>query len=222
MGILEKIFGASKSLPFKETVRFERIKSDFKVNIGEKLNIWNKPNTQQVLLYAKGSSGGNGLVGIASNSTISYHLRNTNDLFIETKVVGETNSSIDLFIHLYSDLKATHEIQLNHKTEWIERLNKVYHPKTSWELRFYSETSINRDDFLIQTIDKSQIEEYYQKDDQTIWLTDRKGEKLPVENRIRSGGAEKTLRAIFSGHELHVLSFKKEHPWYYIEVGIKP
>jgi hypothetical protein len=219
MGILTNIFGNNKKLPFNKTVRFER--KEFEVNIGEEVKIWNKPNTKQLNLYAKGSAGGNGLIGTKLDSTISYHLNNTENLFIENKVVGLTKNSIDLFINMHADKKAVQEIQQNDKTEWTEKLNKKYNPKSRWELRIYSESEIGENDLLIKSIDKSQIEEFYQKDDETVWLTDKNGEKIIAENRIRSGGTEKTLRAIFSGHELEILTFKKEHNWYYIEIGIK-
>lgn len=148
-------------------------------------------------------------------------MNNTENLFIENKVVGLSKNSIDLFVNMYADKKAVQETQQNYKTQWIEKLNKKYNPKSSWELRFFSENKIGKNDFLIQTIDKCQVEEFYQKDDQTIWLTDINGNKITAETRIRSGGTEKTLRAIFSGHELEVLEFKKEDFWYYLEVGIK-
>ncbi|WP_405571886.1 hypothetical protein [Winogradskyella sp. Asnod2-B02-A] len=221
MGILSSIFGNNKKSPFKKTVSFERKESEFEINIGDEVKIWNKPNTKQLNLYAKGSAGGNGLVGTKLDSTISYHLNNTENLFIENKIVGLTKNSIDLFVKMYADKKAVQETQQNYKTEWIEKLNKKYNPKSSWELRFFSENKIGKNDFLIQTIDKSQIEEYYQKDDQTIWLTDKNGNKISAENRVRSGGTEKALRAVFSGHELEVFEFKKDHFWYYIEIGIK-
>jgi len=221
MGILTSIFGNSKKLPFKETVRFERKESEFEVSIGDEVKIWNKPNSKQLNLYAKGSAGGNGLIGTKLDSTISYHLNNTENLFIENKVVGLTKNSIDLFINMYADKKAVQEIQQNYKTEWIDKLNKKYNPKSNWELRFYSENKIGKNDFLIKTIDKSQIEEFYQRDIETIWLTDKSGERLTAENHIRLGGTEKTLRAIFSGNELEIMNFKKEHNWYYLEIGIK-
>jgi len=221
MGILANIFGNSKKLPLKKTIRFERKESEFEINIGEELNIWNKPNTIELNLYVKGSAGGNGLVGTVSNSIISFHLNKTENLFVENKIVGLSKNSIDVFINMYADKKAVEETQQNNKTEWIEKLNKKYKPKSNWEIRFYSENKIGKNDFLIKTINNTQIEEFYQKDDETIWLTDKNGEILLAENRIRSGGTEKTLRAIFSGHELQVLNFKKEHNWYYIEIGIK-
>jgi hypothetical protein len=221
MGILTSIFGNSKKLPFKKTIRFKRIESEFEVNIEDELNIWNKPNTKQLNLYAKGTVGGDGLVGTTSNSAISHHLNKTEYLFIENKVVGLTQNSIDLFINMYADKKAVQEIQQNYKKEWIEKLNKKFYPKSSWELRFYSENKIGKNDILIKTINKNQIEEFYQRNNEAIWLTDKNGEKFSAENRIRSGGTEKTLRAVFSGHELEVLNIKKDNNWYYIEIGIK-
>lgn len=113
MGILTSIFGINKKLPFKKTIRFERIESEFEVNIGDELNIWNKPNTKQLNLYAKGTVGGDGLVGTTLNSAISHHLNKTEYLFIENKVIGLTKNFIDLFIYMYADKKAVQEIQQN-------------------------------------------------------------------------------------------------------------
>lgn len=221
MGILSSIFGNNKNLPFKKTVRFERVKSEFEINVGDEVNIWNKPNTKELNLYAKGSTGGEGLVGTKLDSTISYHLNKTENLFVENKIVRITNTTIDLFVNMYADKKAVEQTQQNYKTEWLDRLNKKYNPKSTWEVRFLSEKKIEKNDFLIKTIDKSEIEKFYQKDEQTIWLSDLNGNKLQAENRIRSGGTEKTLRAIFSGHELEIVDFKNDSPWYYIEIGIK-
>ena len=221
MGILSNIFGNTKKLPFKKTVRFERLKSEYKISIGDEINIWNKPNTKQLNLYAKSSAGGDGLVGIKIDSTISYHLNKTDNLFIENKIVGLTKNSIDLYVNIEVNKKAFEENQQDYKTQWIEKLNKKYNPKSSWRLCFYSKIEILKNDFLIQTIDKSQIEEFYQSNKDTIWLTDKNKNRLPVENRISSTENQRTLRAVFSGHELEILDFKKDHNWYYIEIGIK-
>lgn len=185
------------------------------------MKIWNKPNTKLINLYAKGTVGRNGLVGTKSDTILSYHLQNTQDLFIENKVIDIKQNSINLSIKMYADKKAVQEILQKHKTEWIEKLNKKYNPKSSWELRFFSENKIKKQDVLIQTIDKNQIEEFYKNDAQTIWLIDKNNKKISAENRVRSSGTEKTLRAIFSGHKLEVLELRKEHCWYYLQIGIK-
>ena len=61
MGLLTSFFEKNKNLPFKKTIRFERSKTELDVSMGDELNIWNKPNTKQLNLYTKGSTGGNGL-----------------------------------------------------------------------------------------------------------------------------------------------------------------
>jgi hypothetical protein len=221
MSIFSLIFGNKKELPFNKIIRFQRVKSDYIPEIGDELNIWNKENTSQLNLYAKGSIGRQGLVGTTTNSTICHHLNETENLFVENKIVGLTNSSIDLLINMYVDKKAVEELYLSYKNQWIESLNKKYTPRSSWELRFYSTETIQKNDILLNTIDKNEIANYFQREYETIWLTNLKGEKLSAENHIRSGGIEKTLRAIFSGYELIILNFKKEVNWYYLEIGIK-
>tara|TARA_R110002167_G_scaffold82618_1_gene225377 strand:+ start:4811 stop:5479 length:669 start_codon:yes stop_codon:yes gene_type:complete len=221
MGIFATLFGNNKKLPFKKTIRFERNNYDLEINIGDKLNIWNKPNTQQVNLYVKGSSAGDGLIGTTTNSIISHHLNRLENIGIDNKVVGITKNSIDLFVHIYIDNEIIQKNQQDYKNEWIEKLNKKYNPKSSWKIRFYSEIKIGKNDFLIKTINKSQIEEYYERGKETIWLIDKKGQNISAENQIGTVETERTLRAVFSGHELEIINFKKDYHYYYIEIGIK-
>lgn len=221
MGLLSFIFGNNQKLPFKKSIRFERKNLNFQIDIGEKLNIWNKPNTDQINFYAKGTSDGDGLLGTVTNSVISKHLNQTQNICVENKVIGVTNSFIEVDIHIYLNEKTTEEIQEEYKKKWFEKLNKKYNPKTSWDMRFYSENEIKENDFLIKTINKSQIEEFYQRNDETIWLTDKKGQKLLAENQIGTIETVKTLRAVFSGHELEILNFRKDNNYYHLEIGIK-
>ena len=70
MGFFSFLFGTTKSsegLPFYANVKFNRVKSEYKIEIGKELNIWSKPNSSIVNLYAKGSIGGNGIVGTINN-----------------------------------------------------------------------------------------------------------------------------------------------------------
>lgn len=222
MGFFDLFFKANvkDKLPFSKTISFERIESNLDINLGDEPKIWNKPDSNQLNLYSKGSVGGNGLIGIGYNSTISYHIQNTKYLFIETKIVGLNRNQIDLYINIFVDKETVLEQQANHKSNWIESVQKKYKPKANWELRFFSKIQI-KDTVKIKTISKDMIAEYYAKTNEAIWLTDDQGVKIEAENNIRNGGTEKTLRAVFSGHELEIKRLKKEDYWYYLEVGIK-
>ncbi len=221
MGIFDFIFGSKNKLPFSKTVSFERIESDFKLDIGDQVNLWNKPNTNLINLYAKGSAAGNGLVGVTSNSIISKHLSKTKFLLVENEIVGLTSNRIDLFVKLYTVEKVFIENSTKQRSVWLENMQKKYNPKANWEVRFFSESEIQKDNLQIKTISKDQIGEFYEKQEEMIWLTDNIGLKLNAENRIRQGGTEKTLRAVFTGHILEIKEFKKDDYWYYLMVGIK-
>lgn len=220
MGIFDFIFGKNDTLPFTKIVSFERVESDFQLEIGDQVSLWNKPNTNQVNLYAKGSVGGDGLVGVTWNDTISKHLSENKFLFVENKIVDLTNNRIDLFINLYSDEKAVLDKVANQKANWIENIQKKYYPKANWELRFFSEKKIKKSNLQIKTISIDQVNEFYDKQEEAIWLEDNDGVKLDAENWIRNGGTEKTLKAVFTGHKLEIKEFKKDHKWYYIIVGV--
>lgn len=109
----------------------------------------------------------------------------------------------------------------NYKGLWIQSLNKKFNPLTSWVIKFHSEHKIEKGDFKIETINKSQIEEYFNSQDEAIWLVNHKGEKIPAVNQSGATQEKKTLKAVFSGHQLKILSVKNENNTYLIEVGIK-
>lgn len=221
MGILSFLFGNTKELPLKKIISFERKKSDYKINIGEELNIWNKPHSNQINLYALSSIGAEGLVGTTFNSTISYHLQNTNDLFIENKIVSISENSIGLSIYIYSDSNAVKQNYQDSVDDWEEKIMKKYNPKSNWTIRFYSENLLDKNNIKINTIEKENIKDFYIKSNEAIWLTDKNGIKIEVENRLYAEDTNKTLRAIFSGHQLEIFAMYRDNNYYTFEIGVK-
>lgn len=221
MGILSFLFGNTKELPFRKTISFERKKSDYDIKIGDELNIWNKPQTNQINLYALSSIGAEGLVGTSFNDTISYHLQNTNDLFIENKIVSLSENSIALSIYLFADSNAVKQNYQDSVDEWERKIMKKYTPKSNWTIRFYSENLIDKNNILVNTIHKESIKDFYTKANEAIWLTDKNGNKIDAENRIYSEDTNKTLRSIFSGHQLEILAMYRDNNYYTFEIGIK-
>ncbi len=221
MGFLDFIFRKKEELPFQKTIRFTRIEAEIDIKIGYEPKIWNKPNSNQIYLYSRGSIGGNGLIGVTYNSFISHQLRNTEYLFIETKIVGVTVKHFDLYVKIFKDKEAVIQNQENQKAKWIESLQKKYNPKTNWELRFFSKKKIPNYDLRVNVVSRDCITDYYEKLNEAIWLIDSEGVKIEAENNIRNGGTEKTLRAVYSGHELEIKQIKKEDYWYYLEVRTK-
>lgn len=207
--------------PFTSTISFNRrhkhISYGFEVNVGDEVNMWLMPDTDRVNLYAIGSAGGMGLLGSTISSKLSSYLREPQFLFIQTKIIRFDDATVDLYVKMRFDRERVEKITDNHRQKWIDSVNKKYNPKIKWCLRFYSENPINSD-FKIDTITKSQIDDFYDKSNEAIWLTDKYGVRIEAENSISSEETTKTLRAVFSGHELIVKSFHKEHPWYYVNV----
>ena len=75
----------SKSkFPFTKSFIFDNQK-DVEVNINEKVNVWNKPNTNEIRFYAKGYHGGGGLIGTSYNKRITNYI-NSNQLSIDCYV----------------------------------------------------------------------------------------------------------------------------------------
>ncbi len=221
MGFLKFIFGDRNKLPFSKVFEFERVKSDFQLKIGDEMSLWNKPNTTQVNFYARGSVAGRGLVGSINNSVICNHLANTKYLFVENRIVGLTRNRIKLYVNMYTNEQVVIQNSQEQVKSWINIIHKKYSPKTNWEIRFFSEVPIKTSHLKIETVPKDLVHKFYDKKDEAIWLTNRNGIKVSAENRIRKGGTEKTLRVLYTGHELEIKSITNNFPWYYLIVGIK-
>lgn len=224
MGIFSFLFGttkSSKSLPFEGNVKFNRIKGNYKIEIGDELNIWSKPNSSIVNLYAKGSVGGSEIVGTINNNFINNHLENTDHLFIENEISDFDNNYINLKIKMYVDENLTENIQKEYQDEWLKKIQSKYNPKTNWFLRFYSENKLEKSKIKIRIVEKENISEYNNYSKEIIWLENVEGEKISAENTAYTEDINKTLRAIYTGHEIEIKFIKKDRNYYTLEVGKK-
>lgn len=224
MGFFSFFFGIPKSLeklPFEGNVRFNRIKSDYQIEIGQDLNIWNKPNSQIINIYAKVSVGGNGLIGSTNNKFINNHLENTDYLFIENEIIEIDSNYITLKIKMYVDKGAILNSQKEYEDEWLKKILSKYNPKTNWSLRFYSENKLDKSKLKIKVVEKESVSNYYNKTGDLIWLENLDGEKLEIENYSYAADIIKTLRAIYSEHEIEIKQILKDRNYYTLEIGKK-
>jgi len=220
MGILN-LFKRVSDVPFQKEYRFDRIDSDYSVQVGDFLKIWNKPETEIIHLYAKGSSGGMGLIGKTIDKTLSHHLSNTKYLFVETRVIDVDDRRIHLDIKMYVDKEKVLSKDNEQRNKWLKLATKSYNPTSYWELRFFSNEDLNLDGVNVACISSDDLDKYYEHQLNSVWLIDRNGNKINAESQVRNNGIEKTLKAKFSGHELSVKHIVIEKPWHYIEIGIK-
>ena len=218
------LFGTTKSsesLPYEGNIKFNRIKSEYVIEIGKEINIWSKPNSSLVNLYAKGSVGGNGIVGSINNKFINNHLENTKNLFIENEIIDFDNNYINLKIKMYVDENLNKNIQKEYQDEWLKKMLSKYNPKTNWSLRFYSESKLEKSKIKIRIIEKDNLSNYNNYSNELIWLENLEGEKLEVENTAYTEDIIKTLRAIYTGHEIEIKFITKDRNYYTLEVGKK-
>lgn len=224
MGFFSFLFGTSKSsenLPFEGNIKFNRIKSEYQIEIGDELNIWSKPNSSIVNLYAKGSVSRSGTVGTINNMFINNHLENTEHLFVENEIINFDNNYINLRIKMYVDENLTKNIQKEYQDEWVKKILSKYNPKTNWSLRFYSESKLEKNKIKIKIIEKENLPNYDNYSKELIWLENLEGEKLKVENTAYTEDINKTLRAIYTGHEIEIKFITKDRNYYSLEVGKK-
>lgn len=109
----------------------------------------------------------------------------------------------------------------DYKSKWIKTFNKPYLPLSNWVLKFNCKEEVTKGHFKIQTIHKNQIEEYFNKHGDLIWLIDNNNKTIPAINQTGIEQEKKTLKAVFSGHQLKIRHVKNEDNTYFIEVGVK-
>lgn len=224
MGFFSFLFGTTKSsesLPFENIIKFNRIKSEYKIEIGEELNIWSKPNSSIVNLYANGSVGGSGIVGTINSKFLNNHLENTENLFIENEIIDFDNNYINLKIRMFVDKKMVENNQKEYQDEWLKKILSKYNPKTNWFLRFYSENKLDKSKIKIKTVEKENLHNYNNYSKELIWLENLEGEKLNAENTANTEDINKTLRAMYTGHELEIKFITKDRNYYTLEIGKK-
>ena len=211
MGFFSFLFQTTKSsgnLPFENIIKFNKIKSEYKIEIGEELNIWSKPNSSIVNLYANGSIGGSGIVGTTNNKFLNNHLENTDHLFIENEIIDFDNNLAE-------------NDQKENQDEWLKKILSKYNPKSNWSLRFYSENKLEKSKIKIKSVDKGNLNDYNSYSKELIWLESLEGEKLNAENTAYTEDINKTLRAIFTGHEIEIKFITKDRNYYTLEIGKK-
>jgi hypothetical protein len=195
--------------------------NDLEIKVGDETNIWCKPNSNEVNLYAKGSVGGNGLIGNANNKFISQTIENTENLFVENEIVGFTKDYIDLKINMFIDKQAVEEMKQNAEDDWLNKMLSKYNPKSTWTLRFFSETKLVKENLNIKSIEKENLKNYYLNNKDLIWLENKEGEKLNAENTAYTEDNVKTFRAINSNVEIEIKSISKDRNYYTLEIGKK-
>ena len=208
---------ATSAKPSPNTLK----KSDYKINIGEELNIWSKPNSSIVNLYANGSIGGSGIVGTTNNKFLNNHLENTDHLFIENEIIDFDNNYINLKIRMFVDKNLAENDQKENQDEWLKKILSKYNPKSNWSLRFYSENKLEKSKIKIKSVDKENLNDYNSYSKELIWLENLEGEKLNAENTAYTEDINKTLRAIFTGHEIEIKFITKDRNYYTLEIGKK-
>jgi hypothetical protein len=93
-------FGSIK-LPIKKTFRLKRLKAKkWEVLVGQKLKMWLNERERVVNVYAKHSSGGEGLVATIDDSTI-YKALDKFECYADTNVKYVDDKEIDLEVHLH-------------------------------------------------------------------------------------------------------------------------
>ena len=216
MNFFKKLFTESEPVDQNvEQIKVARIQSDeFDINLHDKVNIWNRPDTNEINIYAKGSGGGRGKVGIFQSEKIAQHLQK-GGLYTAT-IVKLNLFKIELEIELIQEFKTAEDYRSEQNERYTEQLKKTYKPKNPWTVNYIIEQeNVNKKALKIMTNDLATTINNIDNFRDNIWLVDKDGYKINAVNHSNSDDIMKTLRASFSGHNL-VISFKKQEGAYSI------
>lgn len=122
---------------------------------------------------------------------------------------------------MYVEKESIENSQKEYEEEWLKKILSKYNPKTNWSLRFYSENKLDKTKLKIKIVEKETLSNYYNNTTDLIWLENLEGEKLNVENTAYAEDIIKTLRAIYTGHEIEIKLISKDINYYTLEIGKK-
>lgn len=220
MNIWNFLFGTKKTSQIKIgipiVISFKREQpGEVSTKIGDLVNLWVRPETNQINAYLKGSIGGQGLVGTTFNDSVNKHLKTIKHH--EARIVHVSNTSLEIEIILKDS-----GIDETRKGQLLAQLQKKYNPNKNWILKFTLLTNARTDkEISIGFNDSNRIAESLDDIRSNIWLENHDGMKISDKNWSHNEDVIKTLRAIYSGHSLDLEFLLKEHDVFYFEVSIR-
>lgn len=194
--------GVAKVLHFQRNSGYLRLDIDssetepINQEIGEPVNLWVKPVSDIVYAFEKGTFLGDGLIGTITNVEIADHLRA--DGYYEAKVVEVNWFTVAIEVILKNTW-----VTEKHKNEWKEQLTKSYTPRSSWMVGFLIKEGVKiKHNFSLGFDDLETTLANLEELNSHLKLKNFANEEISIENISTPEETLKTLRAIYSGHEL--------------------
>lgn len=199
------------------TITFQRnIDSRYKLEKSERVNLWNKPESNEIRIYCKDSRIYTPLA-FGKNDKILNHLRN-NGLY-DAIINSFSNSTISINIHLYEEYKGIDDYRQEQKERWKGQLIKKYNPKREWILRYTFIGNLDKKmDYRLGYTSFDKTLDKIDNDDiaSSIWIEDSVGNIVSEINHSGSVDTIKTLRTIYSGKNFELQYYRKEgiYQWF--------
>ncbi|MFD2908021.1 hypothetical protein ACFSX9_04660 [Flavobacterium ardleyense] len=222
MGFFSFLFKPRKvlpKLPLEDNVKFDSIESDDTVEIAEELTLLKNPDSEIIDIFAKDYGDDKGKVDSSAHDFIDSNLEITDFLSVENEVVEIESDSVPVNLTMSIDNDIIDEDEREHREEWSKKIRPKFNPKTNLSLRFQCEQDLVKSKIKIKVVNKEISATYWSKINDSIWLENLEGEKLPAENTSYPSDLIKTIRAMYSGHELEVKSITKEGKFCNLEIG---
>ena len=206
-------------LTLEDNVKFDRIESDNPVEIREELPLLENQELELIDVYGKDYADDKGKLGSSDPDFIDSNLEKAELLFVENEVVDMESNSIAENVEMSLDEEVIDESEREQRDEWSKKLRPKFNPKTYLSLRFQCEQELFKTKMKIKCVDKEISGRYWNKVNDSIWLENLEGQKIPAENASYQSDIIKTLCTIYSGHELEIKLIKKEGNYHNLEIG---
>jgi hypothetical protein len=186
---------------------------------GESVKLWRKPESSTINIYAKGSAGGMGLLGIFNDKNIAEHI--TKGGQYKATINSFNTAKIELSVVIINEFITQEDIKKKRDDDMRSNLVKKYSPKTDWILSFRMLEGYKKNiEAHIKCMDIESILKSQDSIQHAVWLEDSNGKRISDNSWPGTNEVTKTIRAINSGLELKIKDIRKDGAYYNFTVGI--
>lgn len=207
---LRNLFVTTSKKSIDLTVHCSR--SNTSVKMADCVKIWNDGTTSKVKVFEL--DGDYGFIGMVDSLIVSKHLQNGGSQIAFVQKASRTQLTITVFLDKFE--RPAEQIQAEINSQRISQLKTPYFPRKPLNAVLFTTSDISFEGSIVVSSNLEEVINDIANIESHLFLIDKDGNRLEVENRTGISISIKFMRAIYSGIHFELLEFKKMGHFYHL------